>query len=302
VVTEVTLRVLPVRPRFCLALVPFIDQHTALLFAGALRDMSLATRRDRDPRGVDASAIEHMDERSVALLREEGILAELGVALPAGTTMALLVTLELPADEEAPAAAGFHERMSAADRALARLAELLDEHGQIDAVLVALPGEHSRARQLIAVREAVPAAVNKRVGQAQSRLDARISKTAADVIVPFERFEEWQQFCDHRFRGLGLDVAVWGHISDGNVHPNLIPRSFEEVQLGREAVLSVSREAVRLGGASLAEHGVGRNRLKQQLLAELYGKAGIDQMRRVKAALDPEWKLSPGVLFEKGSK
>jgi FAD/FMN-containing dehydrogenase len=29
----------------------------------------------------------------------------------------------------------------------------------------------------------------------------------------------------------------------------------------------------------------------------LYGDAGVAAMRAVKAALDPEWKLSPGVLF-----
>jgi len=37
--------------------------------------------------------------------------------------------------------------------------------------------------------------------------------------------------------------------------------------------------------------------LKQQLLLELYGPEGIDQMRAVKRTLDPEWKLAPGVLF-----
>jgi D-lactate dehydrogenase (cytochrome) len=41
--------------------------------------------------------------------------------------------------------------------------------------------------------------------------------------------------------------------------------------------------------------------LKQRLLRELYGEAGIEQMRRVKTALDPEWKLSPGVLFDRAS-
>ena len=52
-----------------------------------------------------------------------------------------------------------------------------------------------------------------------------------------------------------------------------------------------------MGGAPLAEHGVGRSALKQRLLRELYGEAGIDEMRAVQRALDPEWKLSPGVLF-----
>ena len=60
------------------------------------------------------------------------------------------------------------------------------------------------------------------------------------------------------------------------------------------------REAIRLGGSPLAEHGVGRNRVKQQLLEELYGREGIEEMRAVKRALDPRWTLASGVLFQPG--
>jgi len=54
---------------------------------------------------------------------------------------------------------------------------------------------------------------------------------------------------------------------------------------------------LRLGGSPLAEHGVGRNPTKQQLLRAMYGDEGIEQMRAVKRAIDPEWKMAPGVLF-----
>ena len=72
-----------------------------------------------------------------------------------------------------------------------------------------------------------------------------------------------------------------------------------DVESGKEAILAFGREVIRLGGSPLAEHGVGRNPVKQQLLAELYGAEGIDEMRAIKRALDPEWKLAPGVLFTK---
>jgi len=52
-----------------------------------------------------------------------------------------------------------------------------------------------------------------------------------------------------------------------------------------------------MGGSPLAEHGVGRNPIKQRLLREMYGERGIDEMRTVKHTLDPAWKLAPGVLF-----
>ena len=81
------------------------------------------------------------------------------------------------------------------------------------------------------------------------------------------------------------------------MHPNVIPRSYEDVERGKEAILEFGRAAARLGGCPLAEHGVGRNRVKQQLLRQLYGDQGIDEMRAVKRALDPQCKLSPGVIF-----
>ena len=117
------------------------------------------------------------------------------------------------------------------------------------------------------------------------------------MIVPFDVLDALFARYDEGFARRGLDAAVWGHISDGNVHPNVIPRSFADVESGKAAILEFGREVMRLGGSPLAEHGVGRNAVKQQLLVELYGTAGVDEMRRVKRAIDPEWKLAPGVLF-----
>ena len=70
-----------------------------------------------------------------------------------------------------------------------------------------------------------------------------------------------------------------------------------DVESGKAVILELGREAIRLGGAPLAEHGVGRNSVKQRLLEQLYGRDGIEDMRAVKQAIDPEWKLAPGVLF-----
>jgi D-lactate dehydrogenase (cytochrome) len=60
----------------------------------------------------------------------------------------------------------------------------------------------------------------------------------------------------------------------------------------------MARGVIEMGGAPLAEHGVGRNALKQSFLVEMYGERGIEEMRAVKRALDPQWKLASGVLFD----
>jgi D-lactate dehydrogenase (cytochrome) len=52
-----------------------------------------------------------------------------------------------------------------------------------------------------------------------------------------------------------------------------------------------------MGGCPLAEHGVGRSAIKQQLLRQLYGIAGIDAMRAIKLSLDPHGSLARGVIF-----
>ena len=284
VVTEITVRVLPSRPVWCLAFVPFVDRAAALAFVRALRDTSRETWRANDPRGLDISAIEHLDARCLQIAREDGLDRQHGVTWPDGTAMALLVTMELR-----PGAS--------ADQIFEDLCQKLDASVALDDVQIAAPGDARRAAQFVALREGVPASVNQRVGRAKQAVDARIEKTAADMIVPFDRFEELLDRYDAEFAQRGLDVAVWGHISDGNLHPNVIPRSFADVESGKAAVLALGRDVIALGGSPLAEHGVGRNPVKQQLLLDLYGRDGVDQMRRVKRALDPGWKLAPGVLF-----
>ena len=299
IITAVTLRVLPARPAVCLALVPFEHRAAALAFVDRLRSAAAATWRTGDPAGVDVAAIEHMDARCLTLLREDGLDRANGVAIPDHARMALLVALELPAGTT-PAQAfddiGRSHDDAPPDTPLVRFCQLLAEFGVLDSVEIAVPGDRLRAAQLLAVREGVPAAVNQRVGRAKA-VDSRIEKTAADMIVPFDRIGELLSFYDDEFRRRGLDGAVWGHISDGNVHPNVIPRSRADVESGKQAILSFGREVLRLGGAPLAEHGVGRNAVKQELLRMTYGREGIEAMRRIKQAIDPEWKLSPGVLF-----
>jgi D-lactate dehydrogenase (cytochrome) len=300
VITQVTVRLLSPAPALALALVMCPSEDTGIALAAALRSASIHTWRTRDPAGIDVCAIEHIDRRSLEILAEDGAIGALNVSVPPRAAMALLIQLELPAGMDAAAAydqIGAASLAAAPDGALVRFCRLMERFGVMEATEFAAPGEERRAGELIAFREAVPTAVNRRVGSAKQAVDKRIEKTAADMVVPFDRFAEMMAIYRDGFASRGLDYAVWGHISDGNVHPNVIPHSYDDIQRGKAAILDFGREVARLGGCPLAEHGVGRNPVKQALLRQLYGDVGIAQMRAVKQALDPDWKLARGVIF-----
>jgi D-lactate dehydrogenase (cytochrome) len=297
VIAEVELRTAPRPAAVCRALVPVPSEAEAIALTGALRAASQETWRLRDPHGIDIAAIEHIDARSIAVIREDGVDRKLEVTLPSGAAVALLIDLELPAGDGALWAQLESVRESTAEDApLVRFCRVLDRHGVLDDTEIALPADRARAAAFADLREAVPAGVNRRVAQAKQR-DSMISKTAADMIVPFDRFGDMMHECRRLFAERGLDLAVWGHISDGNVHPNVIPRDADDVRHGREAILQLGAAVMAMGGCPLAEHGVGRNPIKQQLLTQLYGTAGVDAMRAIKRVLDPNCSLACGVIF-----
>jgi len=300
VITEITLRVVPAGPSAALALVPVASEFLAVELVSALREASQHTWRDRDPAGLDVAAIENMDRRCLEVLHEDGADRKYEVSLPDGTEVTLLVQLELPpgtTPDRAYDDIGVALTSSAPDTPIVRFCRLLDRFGVLETTELALPGDTRRREQLLAIREAVPTGVNHRVAEAKRATGQPIEKAAADMVVPFDRFAEMLAIYHEGYRRRGLDHAIWGHISDGNVHPNLIPRTLEDVRAGKAAILEFGREAARLGGCPLAEHGVGRSPVKQALLRQLYGNRGIEEMRAVKRALDPEWKLAPGVIF-----
>jgi D-lactate dehydrogenase (cytochrome) len=287
VIAEVIFKTAPLPAAMCRALVPVPSETIAIDLVGALRHAAPA---------VDIVAIEHLDARSIEVVREDGVDRKLNITLPAGSAVVLLADLELSNSRDLQAQLESMRDATAPDFPLVRFGRLLDRFGVLDDTEIALPHHRARAAAFAELREAVPAGVNRRVRLAKQH-DGTISKTAADMIVPFDRFAEMMSICRRLFADRGLDLAVWGHISDGNVHPNVIPKSADDVAKGREAILELGDAVIAMGGCPLAEHGVGRNPIKQQLLSRLYADAGVRAMRDIKLSLDPNGSLAQGVIF-----
>lgn len=302
VITAAVFRVLPEPPAVAWAMVPVRSESGAVSLVDTLRRASQDTWHRADPHGIDIAAIEHVDRRCLEMLREDGVDQKHDITVPADAELMLLIQLELPrgttpSDGHTQTAGALEP--DAPDTPLVRFVRLLNTHQALDDAQMAWPGERRRIEQFLAFRESAPAGVNRRVGTAKRDIDDRIEKTAADMIVPFEHFGEMLAIYRDGYRRRGLDFAIWGHISDGNVHPNVIPTSYADIVSGREAILEFGREVARLGGCPLAEHGVGRSSVKQALLRQLYGDPGLDEMRAIKRVLDPDWKLAPGVIFDR---
>jgi D-lactate dehydrogenase (cytochrome) len=276
IIVEATLRVIPL-PRRTFVLVTCDSEAQALRLAAALRHEASLSWRGDGP--LDVAAVEYIDDRSLACVPDEAFVRA-GILRPDRTSVLVLAQLDVVDDHTA---------------ALARLAEVLVSCEVPGDPLLALPGDQGASARLVGLREAVPAALNGLIARAKE-LVPDLEKTAGDFVVPFDRLDASLVLYRETFERYGLDYAVWGHLSDGNLHPNVVPRSLDDMHHGRRALLEIARGVIALRGAPLAEHGVGRSTLKQQMLRELYTEAGLDQMRAVKRALDPSWKLAPGVI------
>ena len=94
-ITEVTLRTAPVPGGLCRAFVPVPTEAQGIALVGELRRAAIDTWASRDANGMDVSAIEHLDARSIQILREDGVDRRFDITLPAGASLVLLIDLEL---------------------------------------------------------------------------------------------------------------------------------------------------------------------------------------------------------------
>src|SRR5690625_3609475 len=84
-----------------------------------------------------------------------------------------------------------------------------------------------------------------------------------------------------------ITICTFGHAGDGNLHPTCLTdaRNKEEIARVEKAFEEIFQRAVELGGTITGEHGVGT--MKLPYLHLKVGEAGINVMRNIKKAIDP---------------
>ncbi len=131
-------------------------------------------------------------------------------------------------------------------------------------------------------------------GESGAILDERYgARVREDISVPIDRLDEMGRAIERIAVSAGARVFVYGHLGEGNLHPNLVidpvsPRA----EAARAALLE---EALRLGGSSSGEHGIGS--VKRAYLGREIGDPMVEVLRAVKAACDPAGILNPGKLL-----
>ncbi len=119
---------------------------------------------------------------------------------------------------------------------------------------------------------------------------------ATDICVPISRLADCVLETQADIKQLGLIAPIVGHVGDGNFHTSPLFNAADpkEHAAVRGFLERLAARAIRMDGTCTGEHGVGQGKVKY-LKAEL--GSGLDMMRAIKRALDPDDILNPGKIL-----
>ena len=162
--------------------------------------------------------------------------------------------------------------------------------------------EIARAQGAREIRVAANAAEAERMWSARRAISPslarrRPNKLGEDIAVPRSAIPELTRRVRAIAATYALEIPLFGHIGDGNLHPNILCNRRDPEEMGRvtAAAREIFETAVALGGTLSGEHGIGL--LKKQFMELDLGADAIALMRRIKDAIDPNGIMNPGKVF-----
>lgn len=273
VFSEIELRLLPEPVCRWGVMVFFPSEAAAVRFVKSVR---------MTPPGQRPVAVEFFDAQALELLRRQKAAHAAFAWIP-----------DMAADFHTAIYVEYHGDEDSAMESLEVMSDLATRAGgAADATWVATT--ESELERLKAFRHAVPESVNLLIDE-RRRTEPQLTKLGTDMAVPDEALDSVLALYHQGMGQAGLEYVMFGHIGNNHVHVNILPRSLRDYNVGKDLYMHWARRVVAMGGTISAEHGVGK--FKVALLREMYGEAGIHQMRDVKRLFDPDGKLNRGNLF-----
>jgi len=126
------------------------------------------------------------------------------------------------------------------------------------------------------------------------RPNAKIWST--DVCVPTAALPECIRESHEDMKKASFFIAAVGHVGDGNFHMGLVidPQNAAEMAEAEAFNERLVKRAIAMDGTCTGEHGVGTGKRKFMRLE--HGE-GVEVMRAIKRALDPQNIMNPGKIL-----
>ncbi|MGI0100720.1 MAG: FAD-binding oxidoreductase [Candidatus Micrarchaeaceae archaeon] len=122
----------------------------------------------------------------------------------------------------------------------------------------------------------------------------------ADIVVPSSSLPAALYEMEKAIRKHNMEVVLFGHIGDGNVHGNIIADPNKQQKAIDTIQMEFGRIALRHGGSVSGEHGIGL--AKKALLVEEMkirkSEYSIKLMKGIKKSFDPNGILNNGKIFD----
>jgi len=118
-----------------------------------------------------------------------------------------------------------------------------------------------------------------------------------DVTVPISRLAEIILATKKDLEQLPIPMPLFGHVGDGNFHTILLfnPKDEKEIEAVKQINHRIVMRALEMEGTCTGEHGIGYG--KKNYLSLEFGEDGIEVMKTIKKALDPNGIMNPGKVF-----
>ncbi len=211
--------------------------------------------------GILPAALEFMDQRSI-----EAAASYLGEKTSAGASL----LIQLDGDEHSVASG------------IIRVKEVLKRHNVLE-ILVSSNDEEEE--EVWTLRRSISPAI----------ASLKPIKVNEDIVVPRSKIPDAVDFTYNLAEKYSIEVIVFGHMGDGNIHVNFMIEESERERAG-QAVIELFEWVVRAGGAISGEHGIGIT--KARFLELQLGKVQAEIMRKIKHILDPNDIMNPGKIFK----
>lgn len=245
---------------------------TSFLAINDIADLAYLLDRAQVQTGESITSFEYISQKSLALL----MTCRPDLRHPLGQRTSHYVLLE---------AATASPVLNLQDTVI-NLLEDLFEAGKVSDGAVAA-SEQQRA-EFWQIREGIPEAEVHHGGSVKHDVAVRTSQVAGFINSASQLVQQYAE---------GAILSIYGHVGDGNVHFNIVPRTdANPVQykkwLEREISPRIYHLVADMHGSFSAEYGIGRAKID---LLQRYGDPGkLDLMKKVKAAFDPNQSMNPG--------